>query len=336
MLILNKHVANKRHWVVAGKIILAVTLIAILLSKGSLDFGSIRGVWSRLDLFIPALLCLFAGLLISGVRWWILLIISDHKIHLKTVLSLQLMGSFFSTWLPGASGGDAVRGIQIYRLLESGRSTALISIITDRVFALLGLVSIAAIVALFLPAQLTHSAALAAYISLIKIIAVCIVLSLVSGLVLIWLTLRFSLLEYIPVKIRSYLNTIVATTVIYRKKWPALAFCWLLSMLASGIVVIGIVFIAAIFPYAPNPLISAIAGVFGNVFSAIPATPGGLGVGESIFAKICADFSASVAPFATIYFTFRVGMLIANIPGMIVTLLYNHSKHQQMARSGQS
>jgi len=107
-------------------------------------------------------------------------------------------------------------------------------------------------------------------------------------------------------------------------------------MLASGIVVIGIVLIAAIFPYAPNPMISAIAGVFGNVFSAIPATPGGLGVGESIFAKICADFSARTAPFATIYFTFRVGMLIANIPGMIVTLLYNHSKHQEMARSGRS
>lgn len=330
---LNKVVIKKSYFVLLAKITLAVALITFLLNNGSLDFRSIAGVSNRLDLFLPALLCLFAGIVISGVRWWVLLEVSGNKIHLSTVLNLQLMGSFFSSWLPGASGGDAVRGIQIYRLLDKGRSTALLSIITDRIFALLGLVSIAGFVSLFLPRTLTHSEAIISYVVLIKIIGLVVGVGLVVVLASIWLVLRYSLLEYVPTRIRGYLNTILATVLIYKRKWPALVLCWVISVLASGIVVVGIVLIAAIFTYAADPLVSAIAGVFGNVFSAIPVTPGGLGVGESIFAKICTDLSSRAAPFATIYFTFRVGMLIANTPGMIIALLYNHAKHRDMARS---
>jgi uncharacterized membrane protein YbhN (UPF0104 family) len=104
-------------------------------------------------------------------------------------------------------------------------------------------------------------------------------------------------------------------------------------VLATGIVIIGMVTIASIFPFAANPQITAIAGVFGNLFSVIPITPGGLGVGESVFSKVCVELSARIAPFATIYFSFRVGMLIVNIPGMIVSLFYNTAKHREKADS---
>ena len=330
---LNKVGAYKRHLILVVKVLLAAALIDVLMSNGRLDFRSITIVSSRLDLFLPALLCLFAGIVISGVRWWILLAVSGNKIHLNTVLSLQLIGSFFSTWLPGAAGGDAVRSVQIFRLLDNGRSTALLSIVTDRVFALLGLISIAVCVALFLPTALAYNASIADYIGLIKTLVLGIGVSLIIALALIWLTFRFSLLEYVPDGIRRYLNPIMATILIYKKNWPALVMCWVISMLASGIVAFGIVLIAAIFTYAADPLVSAIAGVFGNVVSAIPLTPGGRGVGESIFAQICTDLSARAAPFATIYFTFRFGMLIVNIPGMIISLLYDRAKHRNMSSS---
>lgn len=329
----NKLGAYKSYLILLIKIILAVTLIAVLLNDGSLDFRSIMVVFSRLDLFIPALLCLLAGIVISGVRWWVLLTFSGNKIHLSTVLSLQLMGSFFSTWMPGAAGGDALRGIQIYRLLDNGRSTALLSIITDRAFALLGLISIAVSVALFLPVELANNEAIVSYVGLIKNIGTGAFFLLVVAIAFVWLALRFSLLGYLSNSMRGYLNPIKTTILIYKKCWLALVLCWMISMIASGIVAIGIVLIATIFTYAADPLVSAIAGVFGNVFSAIPLTPGGLGVGESVFSRICTDLSGRTAPFATIYFAFRVGMLIANIPGMIISLLYNHAKHQNLARS---
>lgn len=313
-----------------AKIGVAAAFIAVLLKYGQLDFSSISGVFTRPDLFVPALLCLFSGILISGCRWWILLKIAGCNIHLNTVLHLQLMGSFFSTYLPGAAGGDIVRGFHLFRIMESGRSVALLSIIADRIFALLGLLSAAGLASLLFPVTLAHNPALEIYIVLIKSVVCGAIAAFVLSLFLIWLALRFSLLRYIPAPIQGYLNPFVSTALIYKKRWKMLVLCWAISLIASGIVVAGMVFVASIFSYAAAPAVTAIAGVFGNVFSVIPITPGGIGVGESMFAKICADLTGRVAPFATIYFTFRIGMFIVNIPGMILSIFFNRNKHRSM------
>src|SRR6187402_2052649 len=110
---LSKISCYKHYLIFILKIALALLLIEFLFSHGGLNFNSIATVYQRVDLLLPALLCLFAGIIISGIRWWILLSFSKNKIHLKTILSLQMIGSFFSTWLPGAASGDAVRSIQI-------------------------------------------------------------------------------------------------------------------------------------------------------------------------------------------------------------------------------
>lgn len=324
---------KKSHIFLIIKLALAGALVMALLNSGQLDFGSITVVFDHLDLFIPALVCLFLGILISGVRWWLLLRATHNVIPLSTVLNLQLMGSFFSTWLPGAAGGDAVKGVQIFRLLERGRSTALISIVTDRVFAMLGLVSVAALVSIFLPAAVSPDSEFHQYIGLLRIL---VVLSFVGVLLLVLgvvVALRFSLIERLPIKIRHHLQPFGLTLLMYCRAWPKLMICWCLSLFATGIVIIGMVIIASLFPFAANAEVTAIAGVFGNLFSVIPITPGGLGVGESVFSKVCVELANRVAPFATIYFCFRVGMLIVNIPGMVATLLYSTNKHREKAKS---
>lgn len=311
------------------KVGLACALVYALLKSGQLDFGSIAVVFQDLSLFVPALLCLFAGIVISGVRWWLLLRATGNKIPLMTVINLQLMGSFFSTWLPGAAGGDAVRGVQIYRLLKNGRSTALLSIVADRVFAMIGLISIAALVAMFLPEAISPRSSVFQYVDLLMFLvlsSVIVVFLLVFG---VFVALRCSVLDYLPVKVRHYLHPFGVTIMMYFRAWPVLILCLVVSVFATGIVIIGMVAIASIFPYAASPEITAIAGVFGNLFSVIPITPGGLGVGESVFSKVCAELSARAAPFATIYFSFRVGMLIVNIPGMVVSIFYSTKKHRR-------
>lgn len=85
--------------------------------------------------------------------------------------------------------------------------------------------------------------------------------------------------------------------------------------------VIGVIIIAQIFDYSINKWIIGIASIFGNISSVIPLTPGGLGIGEAVFSNICINLSGSVFPYATIYFTFRIGMFIVNIPGLLCYLL---------------
>lgn len=324
---------KKSHIFLLLKLSLAFALVMVLLSSGQLDFRSITVVFNNLNFFIPALICLFLGIVISGFRWWLLLRATGNNIPLGTIINLQLIGSFFSTWLPGAAGGDAVRGVQVFRLLKNGRSTALLSIVTDRVFAMIGLISIAALVSFFLSAAISPDATVFQYIGLLRVLVYLCLAGLVFGILAVYLALRFSVLGYFPAKVRHYLHPFSVTIIMYLRAWPTLLICWVVSVLATGIVIIGMVAIASIFPFAANPQVTAIAGVFGNLFSVIPITPGGLGVGESVFSKVCVELSARVAPFATIYFSFRVGMLIVNIPGMIISLFYSTAKHREKADS---
>ncbi|MBX9913416.1 MAG: flippase-like domain-containing protein, partial [Pseudomonadaceae bacterium] len=283
------------------------------------------------DLFVPALVCLFFGILLSGLRWWMLLRATGNNIPLGTVINLQLIGSFFSTWLPGAAGGDAVRGVQIFRLLKNGRSTALLSIVVDRIFAMVGLISIAVLISFFLPAAISPDADVFQYIELLKLLAFLSVAAVVFSIIGVLLALRFSLINHLPARFRHYLHPFGVTILMYFRAWPILLICWVISVLATGVVIVGMVTIASIFPFAANSQVTAIAGIFGNLFSVIPITPGGLGVGESVFSRVCVELSARVAPFATIYFSFRVGMLIVNIPGMVVSLFYSTAKHREKA-----
>ncbi|MFT0473815.1 lysylphosphatidylglycerol synthase transmembrane domain-containing protein [Pseudomonas antarctica] len=315
------------------KLLLAGALVVALLNSGQLDFGSITVVFDHIDLVVPALICLFLGILISGFRWWLLLKATRNVIPLSTVLNLQLMGSFFSTWLPGAAGGDAVKGVQIFRLLESGRSTALISIVTDRVFAMLGLVSVAMLVSIFLPAAVSPDSEFHQYIGLLRVLVLLSLVGLILLVLGVFVALRFSLIERLPIKIRHHLQPFGLTLLMYFRAWPTLLLCWVASLAATGIVIIGMVIIASMFPFAANAEVTAIAGVFGNLFSVIPITPGGLGVGESVFSKVCVELANRVAPFATIYFCFRVGMLVVNIPGMVATLLYSTKKHREKTQN---
>lgn len=326
----SRKLLKNRYFKILFKVFFSLLFVYFLLDAGSLDIYSISEVLDNPYALFSSLICLFLGIVISGLRWWVLLGVTENNISIKTVLSIQLMGSFFSSWLPGAAGGDAVKGILLYKLLDSRRSTALASIAIDRFFAVFGLFSIAICASVFLSSTVFHSEVFNFYNSLL-IWGVGFGL-LAIGIVLlgIWGIKRFSLHAYLPIAIRSYLSPLGQLVEYYKKAKLQVLLSGLLSILASGVVIVGIVILSMMYDYAPSPAVTAIAGVFGNISSVIPITPGGLGVGEAVFAKIAADLSGTFAPFATIYFTFRIGMLLVNIPGVFITLLYSSTHHRNL------
>lgn len=309
------------------KFCIAIAVIAFLLNNGSLDFYSLVILFDHLQLFIPALFCLFLGIVLSGIRWWLLLGITGNNLTLRTVLSIQLMGSFFSSWLPGAAGGDAVRGVLLFKLLDSGRTSALASIASDRVFAIFGLISIALLSSIFLNSTLPDNETVNFYLDILYYSVLAGIFGCIFLVFSFLLVLHFSLQSYLPAILRRYLSPLGQVFKFYYKSWLRLILCSIISMVASGIVVIGIMLISTMFDFSASP---AIAGVIGNVSSVIPVSPGGIGVGEAVFAKIASDLSGTVAPFATIYFTFRIGMLISNIPGMCISVFYSNTKHRKL------
>ena len=91
--------------------------------------------------FLSAIaLCIFAQF-VSTIRWKLLL---PDGVGLRKLVFLCMIGSFFNTFLPGVIGGDAVKGLYLYRVTGKG-SLSLASIFMDRYIGFAALIAICAV-----------------------------------------------------------------------------------------------------------------------------------------------------------------------------------------------
>jgi uncharacterized protein (TIRG00374 family) len=86
----------------------------------------------------------FIGMLVTFLRWYILVRAQDLPFTIPNALQLGFIGYFFNTSLPGAIGGDAVKAYYIARE-QKRRTVAVATVIVDRVIGLWGLMWLAAI-----------------------------------------------------------------------------------------------------------------------------------------------------------------------------------------------
>ena len=85
-------------------------------------------------------------LLTSWLRWWLLMRLAGLSVGAGRALSLQMIGLFFNSIIPGGTGGDLVKGYYLFREHGEGtRSLALTSIAMDRFAGLYGLLCVAMI-----------------------------------------------------------------------------------------------------------------------------------------------------------------------------------------------
>jgi uncharacterized membrane protein YbhN (UPF0104 family) len=88
--------------------------------------------------FLTAIVLSIFAQFVSTVRWKLLL---PDGIGMRKLFSLCMIGSFFNTFLPGVIGGDAVKGLYLYRLTGKG-SLSLASIFMDRYIGFAALIAI--------------------------------------------------------------------------------------------------------------------------------------------------------------------------------------------------
>lgn len=110
----------------------ATGLIAFLIWNKTISPEQILQTATNWQLVLPGLLILSLQLFLGALRWQLLLRGQKIYIHYLTILRLIMIGSFFNTFIPGATGSDLYR---IYRVSqESHVSTASVtaSVIIDR------------------------------------------------------------------------------------------------------------------------------------------------------------------------------------------------------------
>jgi|SRR6185437_7958344 len=306
---------NLKIFVFILKVSFAVLLLYTLFNYRQISFGDFYLLLNHLWLVAIVLVCLLLGILLGGVRWWILLDGVGVKKNLLTVLKFQLIGSFFSTYLPGAVGGDVVKWLYLSKITFESKSKIFLSIVTDRIFALFGLVITGALFILLYKSSSSNEI-LTYYTTLTEwLVTIMVVVPL----------LMFFLIPFLfafVFKENKYRKHYIFIVNAYKGNFWQLLICSILSLLATLIVAIGIIIIARIFPFNVNDMVIGLASVFGNISSIIPLTPGGIGIGEAVFSKICSGLSGVIMPYATIYFVFRLGMLVVNIPGVVCYLFF--------------
>jgi uncharacterized membrane protein YbhN (UPF0104 family) len=120
------------------KLTISSFLLYIVLSKTGFEkvFSTLKDI--SIPAFIGTMLLYIFAQFISTVRWKLFL---PHTLGIRKLFSLYLIGSFFSTLLPGIIGGDAVKGFYLYQATRNG-SLTLASIFMDRYIGLVVLILI--------------------------------------------------------------------------------------------------------------------------------------------------------------------------------------------------
>ncbi len=95
-------------------------------------------------LLLAAMLASLTGMLVTALRWWMLLAIQGIGISLWEAVRLTFLGQFYSLVVPGTVGGDVVKAYYVTKHTHA-KAGAILSIFVDRVFGLAALTLVAAV-----------------------------------------------------------------------------------------------------------------------------------------------------------------------------------------------
>ena len=305
-------IANQVHWRdyrVVGSKGVATTSPGLL---------SCLGDFSILPFVVAAALQLLT-IYLTASRWRLLMLLQGIVLDRRSVLRLSYLGEFFNIFLPGAMGGDAVKAYYIMK--HTGKKGAtLVSIFANRFVGLLVMVGIS--VVLLASWLLTGGAGGA---SLKQPVFSMFVIALVIALVLFVVFHKGlnnsrtcqSLIARMPFS--RQLEVLREAMHRHRQMgsmlWPVLLYsvlivvAFILSVMFVGLS-LGIS-LSWYYYFLYMPLIM--------IMTAVPITPGGVGVMEELFLYF---FSSAGDPqkILALALLYRLTLIICGLPGVVIFL----------------
>jgi uncharacterized protein (TIRG00374 family) len=296
-------VRNQRILLNVGKYLLAFGLLAYVIWKNWSPEGGkgLEYVWDKhviqgLPIQVAFLLAgagiLLAAVLLTLVRWYVLVRAQGLPFTLSGAMRLGLIGFFFNSFLPGSVGGDIVKAAGLARE-QSRRTVAVATVIMDRAIALWGLVWFVALVGggFWAAGMLEGKSAEAAKMIVSTagaIVVASVVVWLLLGLLPTQRADRFaSRLERLP-KIGGSAAEFWRAVWMYRCRQGSVALALLLSWIGHVGFVFGFYCCALTLGDEALGSIPSVTEHFlivpvGLVIEAMPLFPGGVGIGEAAF-----------------------------------------------------
>jgi uncharacterized membrane protein YbhN (UPF0104 family) len=125
-------------------VLLAFALLGLVLWQNR---EKIREVFSHpldLRLLAAGVLIFQVSLLVTYVRWYLLVRVIEPRFTLRSTMLLGFIGYVFNLVIPGAVGGDFIKAAYLVRM-HIKKTQAVASMVIDRIVGLLGLFVLAAV-----------------------------------------------------------------------------------------------------------------------------------------------------------------------------------------------
>lgn len=269
--------------------------------------------------FIIALSIQFFGVICTGLRWRILLSAQNIMMDRTSVLRLTFLGEFFNHLFPGAMGGELAKAYYVIR--HTGKKgAALVSVFANRFVGLAAMTFSSILILLFLlvaekSVVETLNETVYAIFVVGTAITVFIYISLNSR---IYASTAFKhLLDRIP--FNQQIDSLRQALYRYRRPGIDLGFVMILSLLIVLFSVTSVMFVGLSLDVSIPWYIYFIYIPLITIMTAIPVTPGGVGVFEELFLFFFAT-DADLHKILMMALLCRLVMVAWAIPGAVIFL----------------
>lgn len=316
----------KKHVLTILKSSLAIGILYWLVNSGKVDFSKVNILFTNWVILTTFIFSRLAGTtLLSAYRWKVLLNALAIRLKFFDSVNLQLVGSFFNVAMPGSVGGDLIKAYYVGKEQpKHGYSKSLISIFMDR---LIGLSTLMAIWFIFVMLNFGSFFEISAFKPVLLISLFVFGAMVLSILGIVFFSKKkfvFKLIRKLRKSKLSSIGKLIQALTKYRKKPNAISLSIVISALSHSIIMLYFWVLCSAGELSNISLMNFIAVYpIGMLLTALPLSPGGLGVGHIAFEKLFLIFGSYGGANAFNVFIFT--NLMVNLLGFIPYILRKKS-----------
>lgn len=306
-----------QHLVNLAKILIAGGLLLWLAQSGRLDFGLLLS--APLGVYhVLGLAAFLANILLQDMRWWQLLRMQHINMPIGRAIQLSWIGDFFSMILPGAAGGELVRGYYVVRDAPRAPIACVSTVLVDRVLGLYALLWLGALSLAFLGLSQRRLPPVIPQMAILVLVLV----SGTTGLLLVfWFrSTRNLALRLVPWRFRV---SIEETLNAYQVSGRELLVCFGLSLMANTMLMLGFLAAARVLDAPCLWQQVFLVSPFVIIANTLPISPGGVGVGETMASVLFAQFGVETG--AMIVLMARLWFFLLRLPGGLMYIVLRSS-----------
>ncbi len=273
---------RKRSFLVV-RLLIGVGILVYLARSGQINLSSLMNLLHKWPITTAAIFFLMLDILLMSVRASLLFRNARLSLSLANSLQLNLIGFLFSTFLPGAAGGDIAKLVYATKENHGRRAEVATVLILDRLVGLFSLILLPLLFAPFFRDLLRNLSVLRRLLYFDAALAGSM---LVGAAVVMFFSPARDWLSYLLHRwpgIKNLALRVLDAMAAHGKARGTLLFALILSLFANVclIVVTGL----GLYAVSPRSFSARLVLVapMGHLVNSLPLTPGGIGVGESAF-----------------------------------------------------